>query len=274
MFFEINQHWENTTPPAGLSIHMVLCFAWGRTNPSAPQEVAAEAFDFIVNVVCPKVMESTKHEDFILNMDQTPVPFTYNARKTLEIVGHRTVHIRKSTCDTKRVTFAMTMTASGKVLKPVIILKGFETAELSNVNFRIMRMATWCTSANALLGWMKLPCWSGLILCFSHTLNRHHLELMPILFLDSYRCHMMAGVVTRIQNLGVEVVHIPGGCTSLCQPVDIGVNKPFKNRLRSEWQTWMINEGNVKCYDCSLFLSKAVSYLDFPQPENNILFNQ
>ena len=56
---------------------------------------------------------------------------------------------------------------------------------------------------------------------------------------------MMAGVVTRIKNLGVEVVHIPpaGGCTALCQPVDIGVNKPFKNRVRSEWQTWMINEG-------------------------------
>ena len=53
----------------------------------------------------------------------------------------------------------------------------------------------------------------------------------------------MAGVVTRINNLGVEVVHIPGGCTSLCQSVDIGVNKPFKNRLHSEWQTWMINEG-------------------------------
>ena len=67
--------------------------------------------------------------------------------------------------------------------------------------------------------------------------------VMPILFLDSYRCHMMASVVTRIQNLGVEVQHIPGGCTSLCQPVDIGVNKPFKNRLRSEWEKWMILEG-------------------------------
>ena len=54
---------------------------------------------------------------------------------------------------------------------------------------------------------------------------------------------MMAGVMTRIQYLGVEVVHILGGCTSLCQPVDIGVNKPLKNRLCSEWQTWMINEG-------------------------------
>jgi hypothetical protein len=45
--------------------------------------------------------------------------------------------------------------------------------------------------------------------------------VMPILFLDAYRCHMMASVVTRIQNLGVEVQHIPGGCTLLCQPVDL-----------------------------------------------------
>ena len=66
--------------------------------------------------------------------------------------------------------------------------------------------------------------------------------VMPILFLDAYRCHMMASVVTRIQNLGVEVQHIPGGCTSLCQPVDIGVNKPFKNRLCSEWENCMILE--------------------------------
>ena len=57
-------------------------------------------------------------------MDQNPVPFTYNARKTLEIVGRCTIHILKSTGDTKRATFAMSVTASGKVLKPVIIFKG------------------------------------------------------------------------------------------------------------------------------------------------------
>jgi hypothetical protein len=60
--------------------------------------------------------------------------------------------------------------------------------------------------------------------------------VMPIIFLDSYRCHMMASVTTKIQDLGVEVQHIPGGCTSLCHPVDIGVNKPFKNRLCSKWE--------------------------------------
>ena len=42
---------------------------------------------------------------------------------------------------------------------------------------------------------------------------------------------MMGSVVQRIQELGVEVQHIPGGCTSLCQPVNVGFNKPFKDRI-------------------------------------------
>ena len=68
--------------------------------------------------------------------------------------------------------------------------------------------------------------------------------VIPILFLDSYCCHMMESVVVRIQELGVEQVeHIPGGCTYLCQPVDVGVNKPFKARIRQEWENHMVAQG-------------------------------
>ena len=52
-------------------------------------------------------------------------------------------------------------------------------------------------------------------------------NMVPLLFLDSYCCHMMNSVVNVIQDLGVEVEHIPGGCTSLCQPVDFGINRHF-----------------------------------------------
>ena len=79
-----------------------LVFRLG-TNESqrSPAEVATEALDYIQNVARPMVsQEGGRHEDFILNMDQTPIPFTYNAKKTIEIVGRRTVHIRKSTNDT------------------------------------------------------------------------------------------------------------------------------------------------------------------------------
>ena len=33
--------------------------------------------------------------------------------------------------------------------------------------------------------------------------------IIPLLVLDSYRCHMMASVVNRIQEMGVEVIHFP-----------------------------------------------------------------
>ena len=36
---------------------------------------------------------------------------------------------------------------------------------------------------------------------------------------------------------------IPGGLTSICQPLDIAINKPFKDNLRKEWHLWMANGG-------------------------------
>ena len=45
--------------------------------------------------------------------------------------------------------------------------------------------------------------------------------------------------------MGVEVVHIPGGFISLCQPVDVGFNKPFKDHVRQLWTEWMVTEGLV-----------------------------
>ena len=70
-------------------------------------------------------------------------------------------------------------------------------------------------------------------------------DVVPILFFDSYRCHIMTSVGNEIQALGVEVEHIPGGCTYLCQPVDIGINKPYKKHLQMRWECWMMAEGLI-----------------------------
>ena len=53
----------------------------------------------------------------------------------------------------------------------------------------------------------------------------------------------MASVVDKISELGVQVEHIPGGCTGLCQPIDIGIGKPLKSRVRNLWEDWMIEQG-------------------------------
>ena len=79
----------------------------------APSESMGEARDYM-EVTRPKMLEPCCHQDYVLNMDQTPVPFSYDPKSTLELIGRRTVHVRKSTSDTKRATLALTVTASGK----------------------------------------------------------------------------------------------------------------------------------------------------------------
>ena len=41
----------------------------------------------------------------------------------------------------------------------------------------------------------------------------------------------MSSVVDLIQQAGVEAEFIPVGLTGLCQPFDIGINKPLKNHV-------------------------------------------
>ena len=38
------------------------------------------------------------------------------------------------------------------------------------------------------------------------------------------------------------MVHIPGGCTGLVQPLDVGYNKPFKARICKACEEYMIND--------------------------------
>jgi hypothetical protein len=60
--------------------------------------------------------------------------------------------------------------------------------------------------------------------------------IVSLLILNTYRIHMMGNIINRIQSLGIEVVHIPPGCTYLCQPVDVGVNKVIKSQMRNKWE--------------------------------------
>ena len=88
----------------------------------APKETQTEVLDFM-EVLCPKLQLQCRDKTFILNMDQTPILFTFNSKTTLEVVGARTVHVRKSTNDTKCTTAAITITASGKMLPPLLVFK-------------------------------------------------------------------------------------------------------------------------------------------------------
>ena len=65
--------------------------------------------------------------------------------------------------------------------------------------------------------------------------------VVPLLYLDKYACHYQGSVAKKLEDLGVEWDIIPGGCTSLVQPVDVAIGKPFKNRMRYKWEEFMMD---------------------------------
>jgi hypothetical protein len=87
------------------------------------QEVDQEAKTWLEDVQ--KKLEQPQYsQDYILNMDQTAVYYSMQAKRTLSKQGQRTIFIRKAKDDSKRATAAFTVTASGLQLQPCIVFKG------------------------------------------------------------------------------------------------------------------------------------------------------
>ena len=45
-------------------------------------------------------------------------------------------------------------------------------------------------------------------------------------------------VHTLLERNKILQVHVPNNCTDLLQPLDLSVNKPFKDKLRSKFTEW------------------------------------
>ena len=60
---------------------------------------------------------------------------------------------------------------------------------------------------------------------------------------DSFKGHLEESVKEKFCENGFDLAVIPGGLTSICQPLDVAINKPLKDNLRKEWHLWMANGG-------------------------------
>jgi hypothetical protein len=64
-----------------------------------------------------------------------------------------------------------------------------------------------------------------------------------MLVYDSFKGHLKDSIKERFRESGVYLAVIPGGLTCKCQPLDVSINKPFKDNLRKEWHSWMAAGG-------------------------------
>jgi transposase-like protein len=194
----------------------------------------------------PLLSVPTVNKTYVINMDQTPVPFSLSSNSTLNLMGGRTITVRATGNEKTRCTVSLTVCADGTKLKPMVIFKGTRTGriatrELSQSPYRNKLVLT--VQPNAWQDEENMNDWVDGVLV-PHLQQRA--AGSPVkLFLDQFSAHETEGLKARMGELGVQLELIPAGCTWLLQPIDVGIGKPFKDRLRQKWWEWMVGPAEV-----------------------------
>ena len=154
------------------------------------------------------------------NADQTSLTFDLPSEKTVTIKGARSVIMRSTGNEKNRFTVMLGCMADGTKLPPYVVFKRktmpkdkFPTGMIVRVQeqgwFNDSIMDDWLKTV-----WMK---------------RKGGLEKQrSMLVLDAFRCHTTDNVKSKLKRSNTHLVVIPGGITSILQPMDVVVNKPSK----------------------------------------------
>ena len=170
-------------------------------------------------------------DNLIINMDETPIYFDMPKAHTIAKTGAREVRVRGTKGGKKRVTFVVTCSAAGQMLKPMVVFKGKTARSLKTVTQRsdiaiVHQKKAWMDSC-LMLKWIKE-------VLLKHTKKQHCL-----LVFDSFKAHLTDDVLQALERANASVVVLPGGCTSKAQPVDVSLNRPIKDTVRGLWEEFM-----------------------------------
>ena len=62
--------------------------------------------------------------------------------------------------------------------------------------------------------------------------------LKHMLVWDSFKCHITENIKNQLKLCNIVMSVIPGGCTKYLQPLDVSINKPFKQSFHELYDMW------------------------------------
>ena len=168
------------------------------------------------------------------NMDETPAFFDMVPVKSICKTGSKECIVRTSGCEKKHVTIVLSATADGKMLPPMIIFKGKTTKTIEKLRvpegFIVKTQAKAWMDENLMHVWLE-DIWLKHTKAMSEELGFEN----SLLTFDAFSAQKTDEVEAKLVENKSDILMIPAGCTSKCQPMDVCINKPFKAILRKCW---------------------------------------
>uniref|UniRef100_K7FFL6 HTH CENPB-type domain-containing protein n=1 Tax=Pelodiscus sinensis TaxID=13735 RepID=K7FFL6_PELSI len=185
------------------------------------------------------------------NMDETPMTFDLLSNRPVTGVDEKTVLIKTTGHEKIRFTVVLSCLANGSKLHPVIVFKRKTLP-------KTMKFPGGVIVRSHEKGWIDE---SGTIEWLENVWNKRpgaHLKKPSLLVWDMFRAHRTDEVKNVAKKMKTTLAVIPGGLTSVLQPLDVCLNKPFKNRLCKMWSDWMCS-GMAKLTKGGILMKPEIS---------------
>jgi len=186
-------------------------------------------------------------ESNICNLDETPIPFEYLEGKTYDTVGEKTIWAKASQngWDKWQASLVLCVFVDGVPRVPPIIIFRGKGERLGRERQHYHPGVSVEFNEKAYMNDQL----------FLRYIEEHLVPVLggrPTLFaLDLMGSHKtpLAAVLEKLRSHNITPSLIPGGCTSLIQPLDVSINKPFKEILRELTDTAIFESESVEAFD-------------------------
>ncbi|KAE9038231.1 hypothetical protein PR003_g4075 [Phytophthora rubi] len=190
----------------------------------------------------------------VYNADQTGVNYEYVPTSTVNRRGAKTVWVKCAGKSKERVTAMLLGDSNGNKTDPFLVFKTrlskvAETARANLVFRHGFGRQLWDDLQNLEVGVQiygnRAGWWNSELLieflCY-HFGRRENMHKPVLLLWDEFSGHWRQEVLICARLLNVELMRVPPGYTSVCQPADVAWNRPLKEHLHKQWIEFLLGQ--------------------------------
>ena len=179
----------------------------------------------------------------VLNWDQTAIPLLPAGQWTMEKEGSRRVVVT-GLGDKRQITGVFCSTMEGDFLPPQLLYEG--RTERCHPSFSFPKDWDIWHSRNHWSNEDTMPRYLEKIIVPFISKKREELKHPPdhpaLAIFDVFRGQRTERFLSTLKEHHIEVVFVPANCTDHLEPLDLSINKPFKDQIKSKFVDWYASE--------------------------------
>jgi len=183
----------------------------------------------------------------VANVDETPLVLEPITATTLEKCGETSIRIKTFGKSKQKISCILCIFGNGKKAPPMIVFKGVPEGALEKKLNKIQEVCDkkvyvvcqqngWADS-DTFVRWLKS------IWFVDYPFRKVE---GSILYLDRVSSHLTDDVLSLFKKNNSFYRLIPPGLTGYCQPLDLSINKPFKDAIKKKYREFCIYWKNTR----------------------------